>query len=66
MRRGFSVGRFVCVDAMKQTLCRTDKEIFLHMFHVILDMKVTSEINESDDILMHNAVVHSVSEFPDF
>jgi len=36
------------------------------MFHVMLDMKVTLEVYESEGILMHIAVVHSVSEFPDF
>jgi len=51
---------------MQQILCRMDKELCLHMFHVNLDMKVTLEIYESGGILMHSAVVHSVSEFPNF
>ena len=42
---------------MKEILCGTDKEIFLHMFHVILDMKVTVEIFESDDSFVHSIVV---------
>jgi hypothetical protein len=51
---------------MQQILCRTDKEICLHMFHVILDMKVTFEIYEREGTLMHSFVVHSVSANPDF
>jgi len=33
---------------MQQIFCRKDKEICLHVFHVILYMKVTLEIYESD------------------
>jgi len=36
------------------------------MFHVILDIKVILEIYESEGILMHSDVVHSVFEIPDF
>jgi hypothetical protein len=49
---------------MQQILYRKDKGICLHMFHVILYMKVTLEIYESESILMHNVVVHLVSENP--
>jgi len=34
--------------------------------HIILDMKVTFEICESEGILMHIAVIYSISEFPEF
>jgi hypothetical protein len=46
---------------MQQILCRTDKELCLHMFYFILDMKVILEIYESEGILMDSVVVHSVS-----
>ena len=51
---------------MQQILSWTDKEMCLHMFHVILYMKVTLEIYESEGILMHSVVIYSVPENPDF